>query len=70
MIKKAATISTPTQEVTDLGGGKWRLTTATTLKTMTTEFEFDKPFDEKASIRYTPSMVYKGHLYKGQSITV
>jgi len=49
MIKKAATISTPTQEVTDLGGGKWKLTTATTLKSMTTEFEFDKAFDEKTT---------------------
>ena len=49
MIKKAATISAPTQEVTELGGGKWRLVTATTLKSMTTEFEFDKPFDEKGS---------------------
>ena len=51
MIKKAATISTPTQEVTDLGGGKWKLVTATTLKSMTTEFEFDKAFDEKASTK-------------------
>jgi len=49
MIKKAATISAPTQEVTELGGGKWRLVTATTLKSMTTEFEFDKPFDEKTT---------------------
>ena len=49
MIKKAATISTPTQEVKDLGGGKWSVTTATTLKSMTIEFEFGKPFDEKAS---------------------
>ena len=50
MIKKAATISTPTQEVTDLGGGKWKLTTATTLKSMTTEFEFGKAFDEKVRL--------------------
>ena len=49
MIKKAATISAPSQEVSDLGGGKWRIVTATTLKSMTTEFEFDKPFDEKES---------------------
>merc|ERR1712110_235081 len=49
MIKKAATISTPTQEVKDLGGGKWSCTTSTTLKTMTIEFEFDKPFDEKTT---------------------
>merc|ERR1712117_87983 len=49
MIKKAATISTPTQEVKDLGGGKWSVTTATTLKSMTIEFEFGKPFDEKTT---------------------
>ena len=49
MTRKALTISTPSQEVTDLGGGKWRIVTATTVKSMTTEFEFDKPFDEKGN---------------------
>ena len=49
MIKKDLSISTPIQIVTDLGGGKWKLTTATTLKSTTIEFEFDKAFDDKVS---------------------
>ena len=54
MIKKAETISTPTQIVSEVphyvGGmqcSKWKLTTNTTLQSLTTEFEVDKAFDEK-----------------------
>ena len=47
MIKKAMTISTPTQIVRDLGCSKWKLITTTTLQSITTDFEFDKAFDEK-----------------------
>ncbi len=47
LLRKAATASTPTMEIVDLGGGKWKVTTATTMKSMSVEFEFDKAFDEE-----------------------
>jgi hypothetical protein len=46
LVRKAATASTPVMEIVDLGGGKWKVTTSTTLKTMSNEFEFGKSFDE------------------------
>ncbi len=46
LIRKAANASTPVMEIVDLGGGKWKITTSTTLKSMTVQFEFGKPWDE------------------------
>ena len=37
-MRKAATASTPTMDIVNTGN-KWKLITATTLKTMTLEFE-------------------------------
>ena len=49
VLRKAATASTPSMEITDLGGGKWKIVTSTTLKSMTVEFEMGKPYDETAA---------------------
>ena len=38
LLRKAATVSTPTMEVTE-ADGTWTITTATTLKTMTLTFK-------------------------------
>ncbi len=46
LVRKAATASSPVMEIVDLGGGKWKITTSTTLKSMTIEFEFGKAWDE------------------------
>merc|ERR1712176_753892 len=45
LLRKAATVSTPTLEVTE-AGGEWTITTATTLKTMTLKFKLGEEFDE------------------------
>ena len=51
MIKQLETMWTPTQEVTDLGGGKWKLTLGHTQNLrMSIEFEFGKAFDEKVRL--------------------
>ncbi len=49
MIRKAALAFTPTAEITDLGSGKWKVVTATKVRTMETVFESGKPYDEKLS---------------------
>ncbi|TRY68617.1 hypothetical protein TCAL_03229 [Tigriopus californicus] len=46
MVRKAATVSAPSMEIVDLGGGKWKIITATKLKTMELVFEFGKPVEE------------------------
>jgi hypothetical protein len=46
LVRKAASASSPAMEIVDLGGGKWKITTSTTLKSMTAEFELGKAFDE------------------------
>jgi hypothetical protein len=38
IMKKAATASTPTMEITE-SGGKWKMVTSTTMKTISLEFE-------------------------------
>ena len=38
MLRKAATISTPTMEITE-SGGKWKMVTSTSLKSIVLEFE-------------------------------
>merc|ERR1712021_102082 len=45
MMRKAALASTPTMTITQTGD-KWKMTTATTLKSMTLEFTLGVPFDE------------------------
>ena len=64
MIKKAETISTPTQIVRDLGCSKWKLITTTTLQSIATEFEFGKAFDEKVRTgRLIRSVTVSGIFY-------
>merc|ERR1711982_232640 len=45
LLRKAATVSTPTLEVKE-EGGVWTITTATTLKTMELKFKIGEEFDE------------------------
>jgi len=45
LLRKAATVSTPTMEVTE-ADGTWTITTATTLKTMTLTFKLGEDFAE------------------------
>ena len=44
-MRKAATSSTPTMEITE-SGGKWKVVTKTTLKSTGINFEVGKPFEE------------------------
>merc|ERR1711934_19723 len=48
LMRKAATASTPTMDIVNTGN-KWKLITATTLKTMTLEFEMGVTFDESTT---------------------
>merc|ERR1712228_689287 len=45
MLRKAALASTPTMEITQTGN-KWKMVTATALKSVVLEFELGVPFDE------------------------
>ena len=45
LLRKAATASTPSMEVTE-DGGVWTIKTATTLKSMELKFKVDEPFEE------------------------
>merc|ERR1712141_361151 len=45
LMRKAATSSTPTMEITE-SGGKWKVVTKTTLKSTEINFEVGKPFEE------------------------
>lgn len=45
LLRKAATASTPTMEVTE-ADGKWSITTATMLKSMNLSFKVGEPFSE------------------------
>merc|ERR1711955_132680 len=45
MMRKAATASTPTMIITE-EGGKWKMVTATTLKSIELSFELGVPFKE------------------------
>merc|ERR1712226_1612018 len=45
MLRKAATISTPSMEITE-SGGKWKMKTSTSLTSVVLEFELGKEFDE------------------------
>merc|ERR1712141_353263 len=45
MLRKAATISTPNMEITE-SGGKWKMVTSTSLKSIVLEFELGKEFEE------------------------
>lgn len=49
LMRKAATVSTPTMEITDLSGGKWKMVTSTKLKSVDLTFEFGKEFEEKTA---------------------
>lgn len=49
MVRKAATVSSPTMEIQELGDGKWKIITATKMKTMELVFEFGKPVEEKTA---------------------
>ena len=46
MLRKAATISTPTMEITE-SGGKWKMVTSTSLKSIVLEFEMVITFFKK-----------------------
>jgi hypothetical protein len=46
LMRKAATASTPTMEITQTSPGHWRMLTSTTLKKIELNFEFGKEFDE------------------------
>ena len=48
LMRKAATASTPTMEITE-SGGKWRILTKTTLKSTEINFEIGVPFDETST---------------------
>merc|ERR1711935_69507 len=48
LMRKAATASTPTMDIINTGNN-WKLVTATTLKTMTLEFEMGVTFDESTT---------------------
>ena len=45
LMRKAATASTPTMEITQ-NGNKWKMATKTVLKTVELNFEIGVPFDE------------------------
>ena len=47
MSLKVAMSATPTIEITELGGGKWKIVTSAVGKSKTLEFAFDAPHDEK-----------------------
>ncbi len=42
ILKKAATVSTPIMDITE-AGGKWKMSTSTTLKSVVLEFELVRP---------------------------
>ena len=47
---KVAMSATPTIEISELGGGKWKIVTSAVGKSKTLEFAFDAPHDEKVRI--------------------
>jgi len=49
VMRQAAAASTPITEITDLGGGKWKIATSTKLAKVEIEFEPGKGFDEKTT---------------------
>lgn len=49
MMRKAATVSTPTMEITKISDGKWKMVTSTKLKSVELIFEFGKEFEEKTA---------------------
>ena len=49
LMRKGATVSTPTMEITETSPGKWKMVTATKLKSVELEFELGKAFDEKTA---------------------
>merc|ERR1712086_360811 len=48
LLRKAAMASTPTMDITNTGNN-WKMVTATTLKSMTLEFEMGVTFDESTT---------------------
>merc|ERR1711862_968517 len=48
LTRKAAMASTPTMDITE-NGGKWKMVTSTTLKSIVLEFELGVEFDEKTA---------------------
>merc|ERR1712072_90345 len=48
LMRKAATSSTPTMEITE-SGGKWKILTKTTLKSTEINFQIGVPFDETST---------------------
>merc|ERR1711935_519085 len=48
LLRKAAMVSTPTMDITNTGNN-WKMVTATTLKSMTLEFEMGVTFDESTT---------------------
>ena len=49
MMRKAATVSNPTMEITEVSPGKWKMVTSTKLKSVELVFEFDTEFEEKTA---------------------
>lgn len=49
MMRKGATVSTPTMEITETSPGKWKMVTATKLKSVEINFELGKEFEEKTT---------------------
>ena len=49
LLRKAATASTPTMEVTETSPGKWKIVTSTKMKSIEINFEPGKAFDEKTA---------------------
>ena len=44
---KVAVSATPTIEISEVGGGKWKIVTSAVGKSKSVEFAFDTPHDEK-----------------------
>ncbi len=49
IMRKAATATTPTMEITETEPGKWRMVTATKMSKVDISFELGKSFDEKTT---------------------
>ena len=46
---KVAVSATPTIEISEVGGGKWKIVTSAVGKSKSVEFAFDTPHDEKVT---------------------
>ena len=67
LMRKAATSSTPTMEITE-SGGKWKIITKTTLKSTEINFQIGVPFDETSTDgrKCKTTVTQEGNVYNSE----